>query len=375
VLHRFHEVGHGAVLGGCIVVAVCAARLDGQRIDIHASLHDLEAAAQADSMEATNQFLLASAYWSHHKLDLAEARLRRAIALDPRYTDAYLALAQLPYARRPTLGLEVLDGRVPEAWRPRVEEAARFRRLAFLLDPLADIDTPSSPADTERQPIKDARERFRRLDELVRRRYPDPADTPGDVLFSHGIQATRAGRFPDAIADFTVLLERLENRERDSTTEPFSTDHIRYILAELDRRAGRFDEAVRLYREAAERDAGLFMAHVRQADILEAAGRFEEAVTERGLAVTADPEDPTLLVDLARTLVVAGRPAEAEAPLRQAVAWNPPDPRALYLLGLVTLSLADTVEARAAFVRFIALAPRRLAARVTEARQRLDALR
>jgi Flp pilus assembly protein TadD len=82
-----------------------------------------------------------------------------------------------------------------------------------------------------------------------------------------------------------------------------------------------------------------------------------------------------LLLDLGKTLADATRWVEAEAQLRESGAANPRDPRGPFYLGLVFEQLGRKDDARAAFTRFIALAPSRYERQIALAKQRLDALR
>jgi tetratricopeptide (TPR) repeat protein len=314
-----------------------------------------------------------------------------------------MALAGLPFARRSQLFEEEYERRVPEAWRPRVEESERMYRRAVLIDPLVEarlayVMVPS----TNRLPTSLAvlfgdwaRDYVDGIGFYFETRYEDAyqrlqrvyneldADRHGrrlwnTLLFWHGLAAAQTDRHTEAVSDFTTLLQRYESREeraRDSTLRvPLGTNDIRYVLALLQRRAGRLDEAVQLYRRTLEEDVGLYMAHVRLAELHEAAGRWPEAVEERRFAVNASPDNASLLFDLGVTLAKAGRWLDAEEPLQQALEANPRDSRAPYYLGIVQQQLGKPADARAAFERFLLLAPSRYERQIANARQRLATL-
>jgi len=67
------------------------------------NIAQLEELTRKDSNEATLRYYLGLAYWSKSKFDQADSALRLAVQLNPRYAEAYLALAYLPYMRRPSL--------------------------------------------------------------------------------------------------------------------------------------------------------------------------------------------------------------------------------------------------------------------------------
>ena len=139
-------------------------------------------------------------------------------------------------------------------------------------------------------------------------------------------------------------------------------------------RAGNYNEAITELRGTLEKDFGMYMAHVRLAEIYEQHGMMPMAIQERRSAVTANADDPSLLFDLAKTLAKAGQWTEAEQVLQQGGAANPRDTRIPYLLGVIEQQLNKPADAKQAFTRFLSLAPSRYAPQVADARKRLDAL-
>ncbi len=128
-----------------------------------------------------------------------------------------------------------------------------------------------------------------------------------------------------------------------------------------------------LYKEALSNDLGLYMAHVRLARLYADATMWPQAIEEARRAVQASPEDPSLLADLGAILRDAGQVTEAEQVLRQAQA-NGRNPSVLYQFGPLELQLNKPEEARAAFTRFVAIAPSRMSTEIADAKQRLAGL-
>ncbi|HEX9631701.1 MAG TPA: hypothetical protein VGA02_04480 [Gemmatimonadales bacterium] len=120
---------------------------------------------------------------------------------------------------------------------------------------------------------------------------------------------------------------------------------MRYMEAYWRDRLGRAWAAEQGYRQVLAFDLGFWMAHVRLADLYERLGRLDEALAERREAAFLNPDDPMLLVDLGLTLGRLGR-----------------------------LEAADSALARAAFERFLTLAPRSLARQIEDARVSLLAI-
>lgn len=385
-----------------LFVTASAASLAGQRrIKLPVGLSELEAAAVRDSNDAAAHYNVALAYWNAKRFDEAEAAFRLALQLDPRFAPAHLGLAYLPYARRSRLWIEEFRGTVPDEWKGALETSDREYRHAFLIDPMVDIRImaaalPASPDfldvknylsevwalyfqgfnDCQEGRYADCRGRFNTLiREIDGDRYP--RRIPNSVLWYQGLAAAQLREFPLATSNFRLLLEREDEREsaeEELVRVPLRTNEYRYFLATLHHAAGTIDSALPLYRQALENDIGLYMAHVRMANIYEAQRRYPEAIEARRGAVNANPDDATLLTDLGVTLGKAGQFKEAAEILQQASEALPREPNTRFWLGLAHAQLGDKAAARASFEQFIALAPSRLERRVEAARQQLAGL-
>ena len=364
-------------------------------------LADLEQRVRADSNDPAAHFNVALGYWNAKRWQDADRALRTAILLDARFAPAYVALNYLPYAQRSSLWEEVQENRVPEEWKARMEESDRLFRHAYMIDPLVELrsgDVVSSRATAHLQALEQifgehvrdyadgldqyflgeyqkAYDRFARvINELDGDRHPDYV--PGTVFWWHGLAAAHVEKWPDAIADFERLIDRsLEPTRRDSLVHfPLRTNEFRYILAYVKQRSGEVNAAIDLYRESVTNDIGLYMAHVRLAEIYETGGMLQQAVQSRRNAVNANPENHTLQLDLGKTLAAAGQLQDAADALRQATAANPRDPRSFFYLGLVLEQLDQKSGAQAAFNQFVALAPSRYERQIMIAKQHLTAL-
>jgi len=180
-----------------------------------------------------------------------------------------------------------------------------------------------------------------------------------------------------AIADFQVLLARsLKTESADSLLPfPLHTNDYRYVLGVLHQTWGKHAAAIALYKDAIAADLGLYMAHVRLAQIYRTYKMWDEASAEAQRAIETNPDDATAVRELGVILSEAGRSAEAEDALGRAAAANPRDPRAVYHLGIVRQQLAKPGEAREALSRFVAMAPStRYEREIADAKQRLTAL-
>jgi tetratricopeptide (TPR) repeat protein len=365
-------------------------------------LGELEQVASRDSNDAAAHFNLALGYWNAKRWEAVEHELRLAVTIEPQFAEGWLALSRLPFARRLGLWDDIAERRVPADLRQSVNEAYRLYQRALLINPLVDLRTEAAarPArstywmasewletlydrffggfdDIETGNYAGAYNRFDRLVQEAPTRG-DREALPEFVYYFRGLAAAHINRWDEAIADFERLLAKADERQsRDSLLYfiPVETNQYRYILGVLNHRAGHLSEAERYYRTALENDIGLYMAHARLATIAENKGDWPTAASERRAAVNANPDDPSLLLDLGRTLSAWGDFRAADEVLTQAVAANPRDSRGWYYLGIVQQQLNKKEEARAAFSRFVALAPSRYVRQVEDAKQRLAALR
>lgn len=385
----------------CLAVA---APLSAQRLKLSASVSELEALVRRDSTDPGAHYLMALGYWSEKRYDDAERFLRQALAIDSRHAPAHLALAYLPFARRPRLWDEVYDNRVPEDQVAVLEQSDREYRHAFLIDPLVDLRilaavTPPMPdfidvksylgeawalffqgfSDCQEGRYADCHGRFEALIRAINGdRYAQRI--PNSVLWYKGLAAAHIGKYDLATEHFRLLMKRNVDFEKDLedkgelTRVPLRTNEYRYTLATILHAAGKTSDAIILYQEVLSNDIGAYMAYVRLANIFEAQKEYERAATERLRAVNANPDDASLLLDLGVTLGKAGDFAQAEARLQQALELNPRDVRPLFWLGIAAQQQGKAADARAAFSRYVTLAPSRYERQIAMARERLTQL-
>lgn len=388
-----------AVTLAAVAAVALLAPLSAQKIKLPASLKDLEERARKDSCDAAAHYNVGLAYWNEKRWDDADSAFHRAIRIDPQMAAPYMALYVLPYARRGSLLQEVEEGRIPIEWQKPVEESDRMYRHAVLIDPLVDarlLDVIMPRNALYEEEIKDELgeygedywigfdmyragrfdDAFARFDRVMQQ--TKGRDLWNTLVYYHGLSAAHTARYDDAVRDFQGLLDRslqAEKSRKDSTFNvPLRTNEYRYLVAVMLDLNGKPNDAITLYREAAQNDIGLYMAHVRLAAIYETHNMLAQAVRERQEAVNAAPDDPSLLYDLGGTQAKSGDWAGAEKTLEQAAEANPHDARVAYRLGIVKQQLNKPAEAKSAFTRFLAIAPSRYAQVIADAKQRVASL-
>lgn len=370
----------------CLLALLLAgAPLSAQRIKLPMKLPQLEAVASRDSNDAAAHYNLALGYWNEKRFDDAEAQLRQAVQLDARFPEAHLALAFLPYARRPKLLDEEYENRIPKEWEESVVQSDHEYRHAFLISPAVDIRIIGAInrrmnidfndlknysevlalffkgfEDCQQGDYKNGYGRFATLiREIDGDRYP--RRIPGSVLWYQGLAAAHIQKFDVAVNNFRLLLDRNIDYEKDHENEltrvPLRTNEYRYFLAYMYHLAGQTDSALVLYQEALDNDIGLYMAHVQIANIYEQQRNYTRAIEARRRAVNANPDDPSLLRDLGVTLGKSGQWIEAVEALKQARAGNPRDYMAPFWLGIAQAQMGKNAEAKATLQQFLDMVP------------------
>ncbi|HEV2671374.1 MAG TPA: hypothetical protein VGU74_09790 [Gemmatimonadales bacterium] len=384
------------------LVCLCTAltQAHGQLAILNRDIKDLEKWASADTNDSQRKYFLALAHWKRHEWRQTDSLLRLAIAMEPRYPAAYLALGLLPQARRPQLVDEEARNRVPESWKPAVKEAAQFYVRAFRTDPMVTLEVMG--IDVEEPQIVDytspeAQAYFRyyawavdlalgrypsaqdRLSKLAQHEFNEvkhPEKVPDFIYWYRGLAAAHSFQYGSAIADFRILLDRtLKQQQQDQIIHvPLADNEFRFMLADLHRLAGHNDTAIVLFQEALEHDLGLVMAHTYLASIYESMGREADALLERQRAAELSGDDPVALFELAVSLFNTGKIRESVEQLYKAVGLNGRYAPPHYLLGRAAEAFSQPHMAREQYTQFLALAPLRMEDLRADAQQRLDKL-
>ena len=376
------------VLAGALAAGVVAPPVRAQSIRINESVQDLEERVRRDSVDAAAHYNVAIGYLSRRRYDQADSALQRAVTLDPQFAIAYFALGLVQDRNdRHWDNLRRSGGDSAVAREARLRLG--YERKAFLLDPFVDVRLLGSVV--RRSPISlGVNSAIERLAEGDYPRAYDEFDRilrfnagsggldsiNASLLWLHALAAAHTQHYPEAIADVEALLRQSLAHERDDSTHtmPLRTNEYRYMLAALNQRAANKSAALAGYQEVLSNDIGNFMAHVQLARIHETDRNWSRAIAERQAAMDVNPEDHVLAFDLGATLARAGRWQPAEEALVRASEMQPRYPRTWYALGVVQQQLGKSAEARAAFERFLALAPGRMATQVNDTRQRLGQL-
>lgn len=378
--------------------------LAAQRIKLPYKVPELESRMKADSNDPAAHYNLALGYWNDKRWDDTEKEIRSSLQLDPRFAPAHLALAYLPFAKRPKLWDEIFQDKVPSDMVEALKESDREYRHAFLIDPLVDIRiigavTRPKPdfltvqdylgegyalffqgfTDCQEGRYEECHGRFVTfIREIQGERFPDRV--PNSVHWYKGLAAAHLQMYDVAAAHFNTLITRSKGDEKELESKgelsrvPLRTNEYRYALATIRQASGEVPEAVRLYHEVLEADAGVYMAHVRLANMYEAARNYPEAEKERRSAINTNPDDPSLVLDLGITLGKAGKMAEAETQLQEVIAATPRDSRAYFWLGLAQMEQSKQGPAKESFTRFLSLSPSRFDRQIAMAKDRLAKL-
>jgi tetratricopeptide (TPR) repeat protein len=128
-------------------------------------------------------------------------------------------------------------------------------------------------------------------------------------------------------------------------------------LGEVHSSAGRYEDAIRDFRNALAQRSQMIEASLGLARALEATGSFEEAEECCRRAIAARPEDWRSYSQLGMLYFNRGRYVDALAPLRRVVDLVPDNPRAHGLLGSTLYHLDRFDDALAVYRRSIEIQP------------------
>ncbi len=355
--------------------------LHAQSLKLDVPLGELESRARQDSLDPAAHYNLAAGYMSKKRFSDAEQSLQAALAIDPRFAEAHLALA---VSRERNEGYwDRVKG--DSARRAAFSQNRLMYQRAFLVDPFVDVRLLALLFRvTGRNTYVDAikafvegryAESYLKLGRVIDDRpSKQPRDSAGEsLLWLHALSAVQVKEYEAAETDIQGLIRLASRPAQDDSinTAPLNANEYRYMLAALKQKAGMSAEAIQLYHEVLEQDVANYMAHVQLARIHEEAKDWPAAIAERRRAVETQPDDASLQTDLGVTLGRSGDFAAAAAVLREAAAANPRDVRPLFWLGVAELQLNNRDAAREAFTRFLALAPSRQQQQITVARAKL----
>jgi arylsulfatase A-like enzyme/tetratricopeptide (TPR) repeat protein len=148
-------------------------------------------------------------------------------------------------------------------------------------------------------------------------------------------------------------LEILQQALAEDPTDP----HLYYELGEEYERADRQDDAMKLYRAAAEKGIQSGRLHSRIADLLVRAGRKDEAIPEYEKAAQFNPSDLQSQANLATAYLEKGRLGDAERVYKWTIAVDPAYGTAYNGLGVIAIQKQDIATARGYFEKAIQFDP------------------
>ncbi len=305
----------------------------------------------SDSLDPQLQYELAMHAWDARRYEEADSLLRRALLIDPHFAEANLALGYLPFERYPRLREQEEKGRVPDSLQAAVAEAHRYLRLAALIDPF----------------VGWGKAQFVFLPSWAMKDFSpkERARLPAWFFYWRGLSWARGGDNASALGDLREVLDRLADASDQAPANPMLplvANEIRYVMAVIELKAGRTIDARQQFEQVLTQDLGMYMAHVKLAELHERNGAWNAAIRERQRAVETKPGDPVLLFDLGSSLARAARLPEADTVLARAIELNPHNAGYVYLSARVQLALGDTARAATSYRHFMAIAPNSLAA-------------
>ena len=158
---------------------------------------------------------------------------------------------------------------------------------------------------------------------------------------------------PESGLSASRRIELLEQAARIDTRNPLL---YRQLGARLER-AGRLDEATKIYRTALANGIESGRLHTRLADLLVRAGQKVEAIAEYEKGAQLNPADAGSQINLATAYLEAGRLPDAERVFKAVAAMESSNAAAQNGLGIVAIQRQDPVAARGYFERAVEFDP------------------
>jgi predicted Zn-dependent protease len=195
---------------------------------------------------------------------------------------------------------------------------------------------------------------------LIAEHLLESGDAAGaDAAFANHVVITTAG--PALLTAATALCEnRLADAERllrahlaRNSDDPAALR----MLADLARRAGRWDEAVPLLERSLARAPGFAAARHDYALVLHELNRNDEALVEIERLLDAEPRNPLYLNLKANVLGRGGDHARAIEAFELVLADHPSNPRIWVAYGDALKTVGRTIDGIAAYRRSLELAP------------------
>ncbi len=158
---------------------------------------------------------------------------------------------------------------------------------------------------------------------------------------------------PQSGVSLARQIELLEEAVRMDPSNPL----LYHSLGVKLEKAGRYDDAMKLYRAALKNGVDNGRLHSRLGDLLVRAGKKAEAIPEYEQAVRMNPGDVTSQRNLATVYLEQGRLADAERILKGILAIDPANAAAENELGVLAIQRQDGDAARGYFEKAVELDP------------------
>jgi choline-sulfatase len=142
---------------------------------------------------------------------------------------------------------------------------------------------------------------------------------------------------------------------RQAISEDATNPILYYVLGANYEKAGRYDDAIKLYATAMHHGIENGRLHSRLGDLLVRAGKKDEAIPEYEKAAQLNPADAEGQANLATAYLEKGRLADAERVYKWVLTTDPVYATAYNGLGVIAIQRQDAATARGYFEKAVAL--------------------
>jgi tetratricopeptide (TPR) repeat protein len=279
------------------------------------------------------------------QFDQAEVLFKRAIELDPKFSDAYENLALILLLRGNDVAAEHVAA--------KLLALAPANYNARLVAGVAAINCNNfSQGRSFLAPLIRSRE----ADPLVTTAYAVALKSSGDTAQAASFKAITGVEDSDALLAGQIFrhprLKEVAQKWMEASAEnagATASPDLLYLLATMYTEQGRRAAASALYSRILEADPGNVDALVELSELERALGQQEKAVSHLYAAKTLAATDPATLFHYSQVCMRRQMYVDASDALKKVVAQDPRNRRAWYQLGLAQFRIAETGPAEKDF--------------------------
>ncbi len=363
----------------------------GPHIKINKTMEELETALQEDPNDPIAYYNMGLGYTAKNQYENALEYFRKALELEPHFSDAYFAIYCVEFAKDKKLYKKAFEDEEhdPETQK-KINEVRSYLDYAIVYNPF--FDWKLSTILLERRPYSD--NPFTQM--LIDRVYDgfvqfrlgnyEKAVEKFDYLIEktpefrsaylfRGIAQAQLQKYEEAIKDFQFLINKLEEYNKEKVIPIYlNPAELYYLIGFAYLNQENLYNAEKTFKKVITENMGFYMAHFQLSNIYKKRGDYAEALKELDATIIAKPDDPIFHFSKGVCLNTMDRDWEALQEYMKAISINPNYPKSYYTLAIVSESIKNNEKALENYQKFIDKAPKSLSSFIERAQIKIDSL-